>query len=158
MGAPIVEQSLFETPAALARARKERLTGDDNFMSGVIKLAEGNPGAITALMEMSKHAPRIDPDSAWGQLGPMLSCDTHGIYGSHIWLFWKDICGMDPVKSETLFRATQLGILGHNEIRAAIAAADDGSRWSATSTLKDFDFPGLLAKIRETLPGFAPGA
>jgi hypothetical protein len=126
---------------------QERIDLNDSAMSAAIKLAEGNPGAITAIVKMMEEAPAIDPDSAWGSFGPLIALDSAGIYGSHIWMLWKDVCGQSAVNAETLFRASQLGIISQSSVRDA---ASEGRH--------SFDFPALLAKVREELPNFAASA
>jgi hypothetical protein len=121
-----------------------RIELTDNVMDAAIKLSDGNPGAIAAIMKMMEHAPTIDPYSAFGAMGPLLSLDTHGIYGSEIWILWKNICGMDAVKAQTLFRSVQLGIMPERRLTDA-----------ARSGLSDFDFADLLEKVKTKLPNFA---
>ena len=60
----------------------ERITLEDTPMSILQKLSEGNPGAVTALCELMKESPEVDPESALGSLAPALSLDTHAIYGT----------------------------------------------------------------------------
>lgn len=122
----------------------DRIQLTDTAMSACVKLAEGNPGAVAALIKLMEAAPRIDPDSAWGPLGPLFSLDGMGIYGSHIWMLWKDVCGQDAVKAETLFRARQLGILRESLVQEA-----------ARTGQHSFDFDALLAEVRKQLPNFA---
>ena len=49
-----------------------RITLCDNAKSAVIKMCEGNPGAITALMEILKCAKQVDPMTLWEDLGKSL--------------------------------------------------------------------------------------
>lgn len=123
-------------------SQKHRIELNDSIMSATIKLADGNPGAISAMMELIKQS-HIDKDSAWGQFGPLMSLDTLGIYGPNIWQLWKDVCKMDAVKVYTVFRAHQLGLITQADV---LYAVDNG---------RTFNFEGLLAKIQEQLPNFA---
>jgi hypothetical protein len=125
----------------------ERIDLTDSAMTAAIKLAEGNPGAISAICKMMQEAPAIDPDSAWREFGPLIALDSAGIYGSHIWLLWKDVCGQSAVNAETLFRASQLGIISQSAVHAA---SRDGQH--------SFDFAELLASVRKQLPNFAASA
>lgn len=120
---------------------KERIDLTDSAMSAVMKLAEGNPGAITAIMKMMERAQSIDPDSAFGSFGPLFSLDRMGIYGSRIWILWKDVCGHDALRVETLFRAAQLGIIRDEAISGATKPGD-------------FDFNDLLSQVQAELPAF----
>ena len=61
---------------------KERIELTDSFLDMVMKMSEGNPGAVTALMELFTKYEAIDPESAFGGISPILSFDTHGIYGT----------------------------------------------------------------------------
>lgn len=120
---------------------RERIELTDTLVSAVIKLADGNPGAITAIMKLIEESPSIDPDSAFGGLGPLFSLDRMGIYGPHIWILWEYVCGHSALRVNTLFRAAQLGIISDS----AVAAAKKPT---------DFDFDGLLRQVQETLPTF----
>jgi hypothetical protein len=119
-------------------AHTERITLTDNALSAVMKLSDGNPGATVALANLMKMARQIDPDSAFGPLGPLFFFDTHGIYGSDIHVFFKDVCKSSPLNAETVMRADQLGIQTY-------------------TGQTEFDFPALLAAVREQLPNFAKG-
>ena len=68
-----------------------RLTLDDTVMTSIMKLAEGNPGAMRVCSEIMKNGEKIDPQGMGG-FGSLLSIDSLGIYGSRIWLLYKDIC------------------------------------------------------------------
>lgn len=124
----------------------ERITLGDSALSAMGKMAEGNPGAAAALAELYMRAPEIDPDMAFGNWAPLLNLDRMGIYGARIWLLWKDVCEMDPVKVLTLLRAAQLGIITDSNIVAAVADRP---------SVATFDFAGLLADVRKQLPKFA---
>ncbi len=39
----------------------------------IVAMSEGNPGAVSVLIQIVKSAEAIDPDSALGWLGPMAS-------------------------------------------------------------------------------------
>ena len=119
----------------------QRITGTDSLTDAFIKLAEGNIGALTALMHLSKAAPVIDPESVWLELGPVISFDAEGIYGHRIWMLWKDACGQVPIRALTLLRASQLGIITTAKLNAII----DG---------EEFEFQPLLDAVRAYVPRF----
>ena len=54
----------------IRRNTMSRIELNDNLMSIIVKMAEGNPGAATVLMELYSEAEAIDPQSAMGGLGP----------------------------------------------------------------------------------------
>ena len=68
-------------------------------MSAVMKLAEGNPGAIRAIAEMVEVTPKADPGNLLGGFGMLLNLDSSGIYGTRVWMLYKDVCGEDPAKA-----------------------------------------------------------
>ena len=75
-------------------------------------MAEGNPGALTALLEiMGKGSSEIDPQGLMGGMGAILMLDTLGIHGSRIWMLFSDVCGRNVVKMIAVLRAEQLGQL-----------------------------------------------
>lgn len=94
-----------------------RIELTDTFMDAVIKMADGNPGAVSALTELAMASPKIDPQSALGALSPVLAFDTHGIYGSEIYIIWSDKCGRDARKTLMLLRAVQLGLLPESKLK-----------------------------------------
>jgi hypothetical protein len=51
-----------------------------------MKMADGNPGAISVMAEMMRDGAKIDPDSFLGPMGGILALDSHGIYGPRIWM------------------------------------------------------------------------
>lgn len=104
--------------------KETRIELTDNLVDVMVKMSEGNPGAMTALMEIGEASPKIDPQSAFssmGPLGPALSFDTHGIYGSSIYVIWSDKCGRDARKALMLLRAVQLGLLPESKLQEMAA-------------------------------------
>jgi hypothetical protein len=120
----------------------QRITLEDNLFSALAKLAEGNPGALTAMMKMSQESPAIDPDAAFGPFAPLFSLDTMGLYGSHIWNLWK-VCQHSTLNISILFRQVQMGLMSESKVTAA-----------AHSGKAEFDFPALLAQLQELIPAF----
>ncbi len=59
--------------------------------SALIQMSEGNPGAITVLMELIG---RDDPSA----LMTILNLDDMNMRGSQIWVGYKDYCGEDIEK------------------------------------------------------------
>lgn len=119
-----------------------RIALNDSVLDCVVKLSEGNPGAMRVLMEICENAPSIDPDDAFGSLGAMINFDNCDIYGSRIWMLYKDVCGQDLTKTLALGRAVQLGYLPLQDLDKWI---DEG---------KQDGVDGMLAKVKEFLPDF----
>jgi hypothetical protein len=124
-------------------ARHERIEGSDSIMNMVIKLSEGNPGALTVCMNAFQNDPEIDPIGALGGLAPMLALDTLGIYGSRIWMLYKDVCGERLPYFLAMLRGWQLGYLPEATLDAAI---DDYG--------KGLDVDAIAAKVCERIPEF----
>jgi len=65
-----------------------RINLDMAPMDALVKMAEGNPGAVTVICELLK------PDLAEG-LMDICRLDDLELYGPDIWVAFKDICGSD---------------------------------------------------------------
>ena len=128
--------------------RKERIELTDTTIDVMMKMAGGNPGALTVVTELLKRAPDIDKDSAMGGLGPILSLDTLGIYESRIWELYKDVCGQNITKMLAVLRGHQLGFLTQVQIDKAIGSETERGDKSA------IDMDEVLLKVNETLSGF----
>jgi hypothetical protein len=122
-----------------------RIELTDTFIDVVIKMSEGNPGAVRAIAEIAKASSEIDTDSAWGGLGPMIGMDSMGIYGSGIWMLFKDANDCDAIKAVTTLRCHQMGIITASQIRAAM------------DRRTPLDHEANLAALRAQLPNFASG-
>lgn len=125
---------------------QERIELHDTPMSAIAKLSEGNPGAVTVLVDLFKTTPSLDPDAAFGGVAPLFTLDTMGIYGSKIWVLFKDCCGSSILGLQTVLRAYQLGILRRYEIDEAMR---DYTALDTTS---------LLASVQKELPRFGVAA
>ena len=95
-------------------------TGIDVFM----KMSEGNPGALTVLMQVLDKTPEIDPDNILGGLGVILSFDTMGLRGSRIWMLYKDVCGESMQELQLLMRAHQLGVISTDDILSLVRKSE----------------------------------
>jgi len=120
-----------------------RIKLDDTAMSGIIKVVENNPGGLRVCIELCRDGGDIDPDSALKGLGNILNLDQLGIYGSRIWMLYKDVCGEDLVTMVGMLRANQLGFLSDAELSHAIDNYGEG-----------IDCAALLQEVRKTLPNF----
>lgn len=126
-----------------------RINHGDNTFQAVAKVAEGNPGAIVAIMKIAEVYHDVDPEHWVVQFAPLsiaggvaMMFDDHEIYGPNIHILFKDVCGLKPERVIVLFRAHQLGI-------------------SSLDNFKDFqhlsvDFDDLITKIKAQIPNFNP--
>lgn len=122
---------------------ESRIKLTDTVMSAVIKMSEGNPGAIRVCAELIKEGGNIDPDSFMGGFGNVMDLDTIRIYGSRIWMLYKDVCGEDLRVMCAILRAWQLGFLRDTALNNAIDNMGKG-----------IDVPALVAQVEERLPKF----
>lgn len=60
-----------------------RITPGDDVVQAIMKLTNGNPGAVSVCARLAKR-----------ERGFMLllDLDAHGIYGPDIWIMYKDQC------------------------------------------------------------------
>ena len=93
----------------------------DNLLDVFGKMAEGNPGALAAMMDIVEKHPAVDPQAAMGGLGVIMSFDDMEIYGSAIYVLWSDKCGKDSRKLIMLMRARQLGFFSEDKIKRMAA-------------------------------------
>jgi len=121
-----------------------RITLTDSIMSAVIKMSDGNPGAVTVLTQILNQGAAIDPDDAFGALGALLSLDTEDIYGSRIWMLYKDVANHNLVDMLGLLRAVQLGFLGSAQLQHAIDNGAPEEGW----------VEHWVGKVKERLPAF----
>ena len=98
-----------------------RLGLEDTLTSSMVKMAEGNPGATVAMIEIMKNHDRIDPQAFMGGLGAILALDAHEIYGTAIYILYNDKCNRDVRKMLMLMRATQLGFFSHLKLKEMAA-------------------------------------
>jgi hypothetical protein len=125
-----------------------RIKLTDTTMDALIKMSEGNPGALSAMMELLDKTPKIDPQSALGGIGSILALDTYGIYGSDIYVLWSDKCGRDIRKMCLLLRAVQLGHLHKSRLQEM--GADQGHGIN----LSDEEWSDINAKVCNQLEKF----
>jgi len=94
-----------------------RIELTDSPMDALIKMAEGNPGAAVAMMDILKQHDEIDPQAMLGGLGTIMILDTWGIYGSSIYILYSDKCDRNVRQLLMLLRATQLGFFSHTKLQ-----------------------------------------
>lgn len=126
--------------------RKERLVGTDTAISAITKLAEGNPGALRVCIDILKYGTEVDPQGM--AFGTLLCIDSLHIYGSRIWLLYKDICGENLVMMMACVRGWQLGIVNQRDLLKAIENAASGNR------AHNLDLPAILVAVKERLVDF----
>lgn len=130
--------------------KKPRLDFEMTTAEMLTTFSEGNPGAITVLIHLLKNNAAIDPDSMLGHIGAITMLDVLGIYGSQIWLLYKDICHQDLSKMIAVLRAVQLGIVDGQLIIDSVTMSS--GQYQATPVGWDPDM--VLDEIKTVLPNF----
>lgn len=130
--------------------RKTRIELNDSVMDIAQKMSEGNPGALSVILRIFSEGGAIDTQDFAGGLGSLLRLDGLGVYGSKIWMLYKDVCSQDLVRLMAVVRANQLGMLSDDVLLASIDNYGRG-----------IDVEDLLEKVKARLDGFdrpAPAA
>ena len=129
-----------------------RIELTDTGLDMVMKMSEGNPGAMTAIMDIMEKSVEIDPQSALGEISNILSLDTHGIYGSGIYVLWNDKFQRDTRKMIMILRSVQLGFMSESKLQEL---AGDQSR---SINLTDDEVSELDEKVCDSLKDFQRAA
>ena len=106
-----VDKDETEEPFTFFKPGEERIKLTDTLLDVMVKMSDGNPGAINAIMELTKINKAVDPLSAFGPVSTLLGLDSAGIYGTFLYVLFNDICERNPVKMIAVMRAVQLGII-----------------------------------------------
>jgi hypothetical protein len=121
----------------------ERITADDSIMSAIVKMSDGNPCGVVVMREAALHAEEIEPMAIMGGFAPLLSLDTLGVYGSRIWMLYKNVCKEHLPTMLAVLRAWQLGGLSADKLDHAIDHYGEG-----------IDLDVVKAAVKERLPEF----
>lgn len=125
---------------------ESRIKLSDTGLSATMKMAESNAGAIAVLAKSLAQGGDIDPDSFMGGMANLLDLDTNRIYGTRIWMLYKDVCGQDLRVMTAILRSVQLGFLPITKLQYAIDNCGDG-----------IDVPDFVAQVEKRLPNFKKG-
>lgn len=86
----------------------EKITSDMSIMDMMMTMSEGNPGALTVLMQMMQD-PRGFMD--------ILLLDTLDIRGSKVWMLYSDSCDKNTGKFNRTLMALSCGAYSEEEIQ-----------------------------------------
>ena len=120
----------------------------DSLKDILLKMSMGNPGAISAMMEIIHQGEKIDPQCYLGHINPILYLDILQIYGTEIYILWNDQCDRDTRKLIMLLRAVQLGFLQQERLKQI---AQDQMR---QFLLSEEEITVLDEKVCDFLPDF----
>ena len=115
----------------------------DSMMDILIKMSEGNPGALTVCLQIIKDGEQIDPDHGLGGIGIILKLDTLKLYGPKIWMLYKDVCDENLSEMIAVLRGWQLGFLNERQLQHAVDNYGEG-----------INLEEICAKVCERLPRF----
>ena len=131
---------------------KERIKLNMNVEQVIVTMCDNTIGAVSVLSQVMKHADLIDPNNMPHGLGFMLICDSYGIYGSDIWMLYKDACQEDIGKMMLAVRATQLGFITESQLKASFGGRYHKERDSegelVVTEQYTFDVEDLLNKVQ----------
>lgn len=125
----------------------ERIKLSDSMESAIIKMVEGNIGAMNVCMLLIKEGGNIDTQTIMGGFSFILDLDREGIYGTDIYVFWNDICNRELPKMVAVLRAVQLGFFNGGVLADACHRQD----YSGRDLVPVND---LYNKVIEWLPNF----
>lgn len=130
-----------------------RIKLNDSIKDIILKMSDGVPGAIEVLVRLWKYGSAHDPENMLKGLAPILALDTLGLYGSSIWLLYKDNCRQDLGKMIAVLRGWQLGFVSSAKIRNA--CADDAHNPQAFSNVfTEEQIEEIVNKVCNKLPQF----
>lgn len=110
----------------------------------LVAMSDRNPGAASVLKMLINQEAEIDPDSMFVPIGAIMNLDQYGIYGSRIWVLFKNGCRQNLKLMIAALRAVQLGIM---DVSALAMACDE---------VNNVPIPDSIhAAVRKELPKFA---
>ena len=121
----------------------EKIKLTDTTPDVITKMSEGNPGALSVCIQLLTETEKIDPDAALGGLSSILMLDGLGIYGSEIWMLYKNVCGEDIADTIAVLRGYQLGFITYHQLNHAIQNGGNG-----------LDVNDVLKQVKDRLPLF----
>jgi len=119
----------------------------DSVKEIIVKMCEGNPGAINVLTQLYLENANIDPDSYLAHFGAIVGLDEVGIHGHRIWMLYKDVCRENIILTVAVLRAEQLGFISREQLNYAIDNRGDC-----------INVHNLYKQVCKRLPNFRKGA
>jgi len=96
---------------------ESRIKLEGTIQDAIVSMSDGNPGAIMAMAQIMQEYEAIDPQSAFGAFGAIMSLDTHGIYGTDIYVLYNDKCNRSVRDLAVLMRGVQLGMFPESRLK-----------------------------------------
>jgi len=127
----------------------KRIAHDDTLLSIFTKLSDGNPGAFTVLLRAMEYTAKYHQEGCdAGGMYMLEILDTIGVYGSDIWLLYKDICKENIEHFIQVLKAYQYGFVDEATIHEAI---DDKENYKIGGSELDIEF--LIQKVEQAQTG-----
>lgn len=82
-------------------------------MDLMVKMSEGNPGALVFCTELFKMGSR--------GVVTLINLDDIGLYGEKLYMLWSDCCGRDAEKVVKVVNAVNCGKISKEEIHERVA-------------------------------------
>lgn len=115
----------------------------------IAEMSQGNPGAMTALVELLKDGWMMEPYVRNDAMDKIKLLKEKNILGVDIYLLYNDLCDRNIYKTTGLVKALQLGLLKETELKEDLARVNSGGK----STL---DIKQIIRNVKGGVPGFDP--
>lgn len=93
------------------------ITKSDTLESAILNLADGVGAAIEILAAIVNQGPDNDLEAKAGGIGYLLLLDEIGIYGTDIYILYRDKCQSDLKRLLLLLRATRQGVYSASKLK-----------------------------------------
>lgn len=95
-----------------------KLSPTDTLQDVMVKLCEGNPGALDCLMRMYQNQNWKVPNM--NGFTYIMMFDQMGLYGSRLYQLWNDCCDRDLDQIETVLYNILIGTLSSHDVLSNI--------------------------------------
>ena len=110
-----------------------KLELSDSFDKIMIKLSEGNPGALNVLFEIMKE----NNNDLLKSIPIFIMIDSMELYGSYLYMLWNDCCNKDIHKTIKVIDLYKRGEIGQPTLNERIRNVGRGK--SFDDLLKESD-------------------
>lgn len=92
-----------------------RISLADTAQDIIIKLSDGNPGALTTLMELTKSY-----KNSFDAFPDYLAIDTMELYSSQLYMLWNDCCDRNIEKVKQIIKLYREGKITSKDIHERV--------------------------------------
>jgi hypothetical protein len=126
--------------------KREPIQLTDTLTDVAVKMSDGNPGAISVIVQMFKSN-NIDPYDILGGLRYALLLEKFGIFGTDIYILNNDICDRNMAKTLAVLKATEIGLFDSAILKNACHRQDRSGK-------ELVPVEELYLKIKKQFPSF----